>query len=266
MDAFSDLFSSSATGSSNGNVKPRTGMTLAERLARAKDSRRVEERRMDVGPQDTTWLGLDSLAHPGIGTVQRSSDQSTISRVTGNLIEKDDLGLDNFSSVSSSTPVGTSVLQPRPQQSSIKPATLWDLQDFASPTSSAQSSRPSSQPKVQQKSKLISNEFDSSGLDFDIIIQDAENPLEESRAGMGLLDGDDSAADLGLGTQTKDLLYQDPDFSADGVDSRADDDILGILSQPVEVVKAQTRTQVNFTPFCDFWISSFIPHCVRYFP
>src|SRR5260221_1483218 len=112
MDAFSDLFSSSATGSSNRNVKSQTGMTLAERLARAKDPRRVEERRMDVGPQDTAWLGLDSLAHPGSGTAQQSSDQSTISRVTGTLSEKDDLGWGNFSLVSSTTQAETSVLNP----------------------------------------------------------------------------------------------------------------------------------------------------------
>jgi hypothetical protein len=50
------------------------------------------------------------------------------------------------------------------------------------------------------------------------------------------------------------------EFSSGGIGNRGisdDDDILGILSQPVEVVKAQTQTQVNLIPYLDFLLFVF---------
>ena len=242
-------------------------MTLAEKLAleaQAKHSRGVKEELQlgtNVGSQDSAWLGLDSLARPA------PSDRSTLS---GTLKAGDDWGLGDFSSFSTSTTsaappsttIQTPLSHPQPQ---LKPAKLWDLQDFTSPpSSSAHSSRPSSQQKARQHSQLNPTKFNSTVLDFDITIQD-----DSTRAGSGLLDLDDGAADfnLGLAEQRKGLLDQDPDFN-DTVDNRGgDDDILGMLSQPVEVVKAQTQPQVGFflPLFWDLWILLFFACPVELF-
>ena len=244
VDAFSDLFSSTSSAAGTSQT-----MTLAEKLAleaQAKHSRVVGEGhqlKTNVGSQDSAWLGLDSLARSA------PSDRSSVS---GNLKAGDDWGLGDFSSFSTSTTsaapstmIQTPLSHPQPQP---KPAKLWDLQDFTSPSSSAHSSRPSSQQKARQNSQLNPTKFKSTVLDVDITIQDdADDP---SRAGSGLLDLDDGATDFNLDSseQRKGLLGQDLDFN-DTVDNRGDDDILGILSQPVEVVKAQTQTQVSFSAF-----------------
>jgi len=242
VDAFSDLFSStasSATGYSNINVKSQTGMTIAERLAmeaEVRDSRRFggeHQLRTDVGSQDSTWVGLDSLVHSGTGNAQLSSDRSRISGTVNNLDEGDDWVLSGFtgsmSQAATSTTVRSTLSQPHPPSSS----------------------RPS-RPKSQQQSST--KKLDSSVLDFGITSQD--DPGNESRVGTGLIDLDNEAVDFNfdLGKQREGPIVGNREINDD-------DDILGMLSQPVEVVKAQTQTQVNFLPFLclDFTFLCSIP-------
>jgi hypothetical protein len=125
------------------------------------------------------------------------------------------------------------------------------LEDFISPSSSAQPSRPSSQPKAQQQSQPSSaQKFDSSDHDFNFTIHDvADGPRNESRE-RGLLDLDNDATEFNFGHREGQLDHGlGLSDSIDKQDISDHDDILGMLSQPVEVVKAQTQTQVNFLPF-----------------
>jgi hypothetical protein len=254
MDAFSGLFPSS-----NGNGKFHSGMTIAERLAieaQAKGARRVgvEPQSRTNCSQDNAWVGLDSLVQPG---ALLSSGQSGSFTSSDNSHPEDDWGLSDFrslpaTSAATSTMARLPLSQPKPLQSSLKPSSLWDLEDFASSSSSAHPSRPSSQTKSRQQSRPNSTEnVTSSSLNFDFTSQgDTDGVRNEGRAGSRLLDVDNDAAyfDFRVGEQKEGQVDQDfATISDRGMGD--DDDILGMLSQPVEVVKAQTQTQVNFFLF-----------------
>ncbi len=251
-DAFSDLFSSSTQrgGDLNGNSQD---MTIAARMAmesQTKTSKGVrgdpQPLKADVGAQDTAWVGLDSLAGSGTGFSRYQ---------TRNTMDKgDDWGLDDFGPSVTHTTRTSGLVQPQPQQPpkglSKGLKAVWDLDEFtpsASGSSSAQQSRPSSQPKSysqpQQQKPTKNVDFDSGNKEHDI---------PRRSEGVGLLDFDDDVGVLDSfgsgGGQSDGLLH--------GYDSREgrgdEDDILGMLGQPVETARAQAEAQVSF---CFFYLS-----------
>lgn len=117
--------------------------------------------------------------------------------------------------------------EPRSRTNVSSQDSAWvGLDSLVSGTASAgTSSTPLSQPRPQQKAATLWHDPDA--------------PRNKSRVERGLLDLDDDAADFDFGSgeqkESQDLIGDD-------------DDILGMLSQPVELVKAQTQMQVNFPP------------------
>jgi hypothetical protein len=249
-DAFSDLFSSSTQrgGDLNGNSQD---MTIAARMAMESQTKGVrggsQPLKADVGAQDTAWAGLDSLAGSGTGIQTRHTTSSR------KLDEEDDWGLDDFGLSATHTTRKSGLAQPQPQQPpkglSRGSKTVWDLDEFApsaSGSSSAQQSRPSSQPKSfsqPQQHKPTKKELD---IDFDS--GNKEHDIPRRSEGVGLLDFDD-ADDVGVsdsfglgGGQSDGLLLGD-----DSREGRGDeDDILGVLGQPVEAARVQAEAQVSF--------------------
>ena len=256
-DAFSDLFSSSTQrgGDLNGNSQD---MTIAARMAmesQMKTSKGVhgdsQPLKANVGVQDTAWAGLDSLAGSGTGFSKIQTRNTTSSRKLDE--EEDDWGLDDFGSSDTHTARTGGLAQPQPQQPpkglSKGLKTVWDLDEFApsaSGSSSAQPSRPSSQPKSYpqpQRPKITKIELD---IDFDS--GSKEHDIPRRSEGVGLLDLDDDD-DVGVsdsfglgGGQSDGLLHGD-----DNREGRGDeDDILGMLGKPVETARAQAEAQVSF--------------------
>lgn len=249
-DAFSDLFSSSSSKQQGSglNVKGHD-MTIAARMAMESHSKTPGAIRgvsrplnTDLRAHDTAWAGLDSLAGSGTSfSGLRPSYQTNNSTSSRKLDGDDDWGLGDFGSGASLITRTHGIAQPQPQQPlkdlSKDSTTLWDLDEIApSPflSSSAQQSRPSSQPNSHFKShqqKPTKKEFsDRPDSEYDYRDQGLDDPIPRSGEGEGLLDFD---AVLG---------------SRNG--ERGDeDDILGMLSQPVEAVKAQTEVRVSFRSF-----------------
>jgi len=277
-DAFSDLFSSSST-TSNGNGNA-SNMTLAARLAMEAKARQGStpgpaKQSSGITGSDA-WAGLDSLASGGglglgISPITVSAARPNTTATAGNLNnDEDDWGLGDFGShmkVQATVPtqnIGPSApARTQSQSSSItanKSASLWDLDDFASPQPARTNSTSSSSPNVDQKRPISRTASSQSGLrkaadtfqddtfnlaspdaDFDFGNREDDYPASarsqgRNGIGRGLLDSDDEGDGFG---QAQDRNGRHSVISAD------DDDILGMLSQPVEAVKAKTSNQPN---------------------
>ncbi|KIK80583.1 hypothetical protein PAXRUDRAFT_833439 [Paxillus rubicundulus Ve08.2h10] len=213
-DAFSGLFSASS-GTSQASIRT---MTMAERAALAN---KTKAQSYTAGSESSaatssTWAGLDSLAQPTSATKPTTSVSST-SNATDFLFDNvqattstslpnintpsnDDWGLSEFSSplpVAKSNSPSTLVSISKSAATS-KPKTLWDLDDFASP----------SQPPIPSHSPSGTPR----GFDFG----DRED---------GLLQGDHSDGEDTFGLRA-------PGASPGGP-SAQEDDLLGDLAKPV---------------------------------
>jgi hypothetical protein len=212
-NSFADLWNTSAPLSAK--PKPQT-LTLAARLAEENDKRHRAATTVELQPHKapdvshSAWAGLDSL------------DSSIKAKVD----DDDDWGLRDFGSAaavdSDSNPKSTSMSKklwdlddfvsstgPTPYSKSTSTSkTLWDLDDFASSTG------PTPQPESTSTSKTLwdLDNFASSTI-----------PTPPRSTPMHFLDDDN-----------------DHDNLLGGIGNHEDEeDILGVLSKPVEVVIAK---------------------------
>ncbi|KAF7975610.1 hypothetical protein HWV62_9191 [Athelia sp. TMB] len=216
-DAFSSLLSGSMAGSDSAN------MTIAQRAAMVETQRRDDAmRKMEASrKQSEAWAGLDSLGSGRKALAQQSSTElddddwgfgasnsSSTSKAppakttSPPTIEEDDWGLGDFVSAPSSNSVSSSK-KPSSQSnnaSSSQSQSIWDLDEFASPSTSAPA-KPKSAPR---------SDTNSPALDFDF--GDRED---------GLLDEGDDDDESAYGANNKYRRNDD------------EDDILGMLSKPV---------------------------------
>ncbi|CAA7269810.1 unnamed protein product [Cyclocybe aegerita] len=186
-DAFSDLFSSSK-GSNGGTA----GMTLAARLAMEAQQRSGSQSRNSIGsgsspkpaeqqPANDAWAGLDSLAGGGGLVGLAGSGGNTKPSVRVMINDHDDWGLGDFGKASTSTstmakPPSRSTSQAAAAASkptASKGKTLWDLDEFASPSAAPASisrsgSSLSHSSHRQTEPTLFQDEHvDSPDADFD---------------------------------------------------------------------------------------------------
>jgi len=240
-DAFGDLFASSSSSAAAGGSP--ASMTIAARMAMEAQQKSSADRSGSLLPQktnvpahDSAWAKLDSLvaARDGFGGIQPPIQATTSRKVDLD----DDWGLGDFGS--STVPNTTSSKsipqpQPRPGKSSSKTTTVspWDPDEFATP--SPHLSRPSSQLKTDRQK----DHFDSPDADFDFGNREDLPPEPHTRGALLDFDG---VVDDDFGPREGLLDSFGNDSPVDGIGrTRDDDDILGMLSKPVEVVKAQTQ-------------------------
>ena len=240
-DSFADLWNISAPLP----AKPKSHtLTLAARLAE-EDNKRYRSTTATVGVQShkapdvshEAWVGLDSLE-------------------SGNAVKVDDVddwGLKDFGS--------TATANPNPTSNS---KTLWDLDDFSSSTQSTsalpsaasyQNSKPQSRPisrsaSHHSSSQIHQQKVDSPDMDFDFgLREDQDQDLKSSN----FLDDDDhdhliSNHEQGKGFDVHRVMRG-------GTVDEDEEDILGVLSRPVEDVIAN---KVFLFPF--LCIRSFFLH------
>ncbi|KAF9222857.1 hypothetical protein BS17DRAFT_818174 [Gyrodon lividus] len=211
-DAFSGLFIAS-TGSSLASTG---SMTMAERAALAQKAKAQKSYSVKSGssaPTSSAWAGLDALAQPTSNVAASSTTDdfdfafdsvptTSNSPLNNNSINNDDWGLSEFSSpppvIQSNSPFTaapiTKSASASASASASKPQTLWDLDEFASPSHQQPSCSHTGTPR-----------------DFDF--GDRED---------GLLGGDDSEAKNACGLRA----------SSSGANTH-EDDILGDLGKPV---------------------------------
>ncbi|KIJ57961.1 hypothetical protein HYDPIDRAFT_34639, partial [Hydnomerulius pinastri MD-312] len=163
-DAFSGLFSSSM-GSLGGGQASTGNMTMAERAALAQKSKVQQYSGASSGSGygngggaasvvPSAWDGLDSLAQTArpaaVSPPQDDFDfafesaPTTTNKASTSLVDNndDDWGLSEFSSPQSKSPSITTTTAPTSKPASTsKPQTLWDLDDFVSPSSQTAPSR-----------------------------------------------------------------------------------------------------------------------------
>jgi len=290
-DAFGDLFAGTTTV--GGGVNGTKNMTLAARLALEKQqAQQLSGAKKSnggtgggvKGGNNEVWLGLDSLG--GLGGVVGNGNGASSHKADD---DEDDWGLSDFGSggrnTSSRVGGGNATVQPsQPQPARAKSTTLWDLDDFASSSSTAPSLAPPAPTSTSHSSSSLSNNkgktkpkyqepehVDSPDEDFDF--GGREDRVDDIRRGgggggggsssrnqkrsqgeKGLLDlddlGDREARDGLLGDDDDDFAVLGGggggrgNSEASSHQQEEDDDILGMLSKPVEVVRASTREKV----------------------
>jgi len=256
-DAFGDLLSLSGV-TPNAN----TNMTIAERQRilqqRQASSSKFTSNTLGVKDNMGQWKGLDSLV----------AASSTTSGTTPLVNHDDDWGLGDFASVSATktTPepkpaAGTELLwdvddftspdpsQPRSNAShsaanrstpqlnkASQPAeakTLWDLEEFISPSSS--SVHP---PSSSTKTKTIETTFDSPENDFDFGSREDQD-FKEHRP----------KQDYPWSDATTSFSNHNHIHEQDG----DEDDILGLLSKPVDEVVTKQVCVCFLSPYC--WLT-----------
>ncbi|KAF4617970.1 hypothetical protein D9613_013024 [Agrocybe pediades] len=270
-----------STNASNMTLAARLAMEAksSQSNGRGSPSGSMNQPQHSAGVADSAWAGLDSLASGGGGlglgisptpasTVRGTS--SSTSRV--NVNDEDDWGLGDFGAPTKVQPTTTTsssrssrpAAPERTQSSSStsngkKPTTLWDLDDFASPQPA--NTRPSSSLLDVDQTRPISRTGSSQSggqksldafeddaykvaspdADFDFGNREDDYPASarsqgRSGAGRGLLDSDDEGDMFGRA--------QNPNRPSGVATAHTDeDDILGMLSQPVEAVKAKTTSR-----------------------
>ena len=273
-DAFGDLFSSSK--GDNGSGQAHAGMTLAARLAMEAQQRsqaQVPGSKLQSQPQRSNgggdaWAGLDTLAG-GFGVLGGGSGSAGASHAPTKPVkvdDTDDWGLGDFGA-SSSKPQ-RSQPQPKPQPQTQQKKTLWDLDDFATPNAAASSSSSSlhTPPQAQSISRSgssasqrprVPEHIDSPDDDFDFGNREDEPTPRRAVANSGLLDldDDDFGASQTSRTQRAGLLGSDDEGDdwgsirderrgTSGGFQEEEEDVLGMLSKPVEVVRASSRVSL----------------------
>ena len=272
-DAFGDLFSSSKGG--NGSGQTHAGMTLAARLA-MEAQQRSQAQVPGSNPQSQSqqsngggdaWAGLDTLAG-GFGVLGGESGSASASHAPKKPVkvdDTDDWGLGDFGA-SSSKPQ-RSQPQPKPQPQTQQKKTLWDLDDFATPNAAASSSSSlRTPPQAQSISRSgssasqrprVPEHIDSPDDDFDFGNREDEPTPRRAVAKSGLLDldDDDFGASQTSRTQRAGLLGSDDEGDdwgsirderrgTSGGFQEEEEDVLGMLSKPVEVVRASSRVSL----------------------
>jgi len=226
-------------------------MTLAARLALEKQQQQLNAGKTSNaanGGISEVWMGLDSLG--GLGGRNEKP-------------EKNDWGLGDLgrgSKPSGVTRPTTEVALPTTQQAT---KTLWDLDGFASPSPSLTPPPPHTiAPQPSRSSSLSTAKHkpnDSSSI--------GRNKNKEVNDARTTFDTPDDDFDFG-GTEDRGLLDLDLNDDVDCREQRNgkgnrtpeddDDDILGMLSKPVEVVRASTRKKV-----CSFHVP--FSNCSHYY-
>ena len=221
-DSFADLWNTSAPLPAK--PKPQT-LTLAARLAEERKRQPATTATVDLQSQKTTdishatWAGLDSLD----GGIKVRVDVD------------DDWGLRDFGSSATAAAAANSGSNPKSTSTS---KTLWDLDDFTStpPRSTASFLNPQSRPISRSTSSLSHHpssqpKVDSPDMDFDF---GSREDRDEDR---------DILPTQALKPSTSILHLLDSDNEHDslmgGTVDHEDEDILGVLSKPVEVVIAK---------------------------
>jgi hypothetical protein len=210
-------------------------MTLAARLALEKQQQQLNAGKTSNaadGGISEVWMGLDSLG--GLGGRNEKPE------------EKDVWGLGRASKPSGVARPTTEIILPTTQQAT---KTLWDLDGFASPSPSLTPPPPHTiapQPSRSSSSSIPKHKpNDSSSI--------GRYKNKEANDARAIFDTPDDDFDFG-GREDRGLLDLDVDDDVDyrgqrnGKGNRTlevdDDDILGMLSKPVEVVRASTRRKV----------------------
>lgn len=237
-DSFADLWNTSAPLPAK--PKPQT-LTLAARLAEENDKR-----------HRATTVNLQSHKAPDVSHAAWAGLDSLDSGVKTKVDNDDDWGLRDFGSAavnSNSNPKSTSTSTSK---------TLWDLRDFASSTGPTPSrstpsylkpqsrpiSRPTSRLSNHSSSQVHQQNVNSPDMDFDFGSREdqdddrdilaTDSQALKSSAHLHLLDDDDDEHGNLMG----------------GIDNHDDEeDILGMLSKPVEVVIAKKVFLFLFTAF-----------------
>ena len=256
-DAFGDLFASSSSSATAGGSP--AGMTIAARMAMEAQQKNSADgggsflpQKTNVPAHDSAWERLDSLvaARDDFGGIQPPNRTTTSRKVDIN----DDWGLGDFAS--STIPSTTSsksvpVVQPQPRlgkpPSKTTTVSPWDLDEFASTPSPHLSRSPSQLKTDRQKSMKTEDHFDSPDVDFDFGNREDVPPEPHIRETLVDFDG---VVDDDFGREQREGLLDSfgDDSAGDAIGRlRDEDDILGVLSKPVEVVKAQTQTRVSCT-------------------
>lgn len=200
-DAFSDLIGGTISGSSMDTAN----LTIAQRAALAEKQRQEKQksRTASAATHSSAWAGLDALGGPSsfgatAATPKSSSSQADdddwtsafnepakpakpSSSVKATVPAEDDWGLDDF--VSKPAPVKA----PSPQPPS-KAGSLWELDEFTSPTPATSSLRASPAPQNDRSSTPGSFDF---GNREDGLLNDASG------------DEDDLLGELGKPVQPK---------------------------------------------------------------
>jgi hypothetical protein len=213
-NSFSDLWNTSAPLPAK--PKPQT-LTLAARLAEESDKRHRAATTVDLQPHKapdvshSAWAGLDSLD----------------SGIKAKVNDDDDWGLRDFGSAAAAV---NSDSNPK---STSKSKTLWDIDDFAYSTG------PTSHPKSTSTPKTLWD------LD-DFASSTGPTPHPESRSTSKTLWDLDNFASSTIPTPPRStpLHFLDDDNDHDnlmgGIGNHEDEeDILGVLSKPVEVLIAK---------------------------
>ncbi|TFK33258.1 hypothetical protein BDQ12DRAFT_658124 [Crucibulum laeve] len=218
-DAFGDLLGSSLAGGTNG-----VNMTIAERAAQAEKQRleQMQRRQQEVKKQASAWDGLDTL---GISNAKPSSSSSSAM--------DDDWGFGSSLAAPAS--------KPTPQRTPPPPVVAvdddWGLSEFS--TAPIPQSQPPPSRSTSQTSKSPSlwdlDEFSSPPS----AARSPSPPIPAKRR-------PDSPGDFDFGDR------EDGDGLLDS-NSQDEDDILGVLSKPVDAIpkgstSSLSRTQATPSP------------------
>ncbi|KAI6128761.1 hypothetical protein EDD17DRAFT_1637390 [Pisolithus thermaeus] len=175
-DAFSGLFDASM-GFGSGSTNATTNMSIAEKATLVQKGKELpvdKGRISSQSPVPSAWDGLDSLAQTGIPVVSStmtaapSQDDFNLTLGHAKAIQKvdsganingDDWGLSDFSSSHLSTQLKA---QPSAQS-------LWDLDDFASPSPHHSQRDASTSFKFADQNDRESALFDGTGYEDDIL-------------------------------------------------------------------------------------------------
>ena len=252
-DSFADLWNISAPLPAK--PKPQT-LTLAARLAEENNKR--HRATTTTTTTTTTTVDLQSHKAPDISNGAWAGLDSLDSGIKVKVDDGDDWGLRDFGSAavnSNSNPKSTSTSTSK---------TLWDLDDFVSSTEStpprsttASYLKPQSRPITRSTSSL------SHHSSSQVRLQNVNSP--DMDFDFGSREDQDDDRDL-LATNSKSskslgvlhLLDDDNDHDnlMDGISNHEDEeDILGVLSKPVEVVIAK-KVFYHFTVFSFLFIFS----------
>ncbi|KDR78742.1 hypothetical protein GALMADRAFT_137751 [Galerina marginata CBS 339.88] len=236
-----------------------------------------------AGYQSSAWAGLDSLAAGGLGGSKAGTSNPAV--IEDDDWGLGDFGAPTTKAMSTTKTASTSRSTPQPQPQQKKATTLWDLDDFASSPPPAHTgsdsdlgsllndiqrpvSRSASSQGTRNKPQVPASSFlDNEGLtspDTDFDFGNREDRVDEARrhhAGKGRqnrggllnLDGED---DHGYSATRKGLLDDDGDGddgwgqapTASRGGRGVEDDLLGMLGQPVEVVRAAPTQDADHAP------------------
>ena len=247
-DSFADLWNISAPLPAK--PKPQT-LTLAARLAEENDKRHRAT--------TTTAVNLQSHKAPDVSNAAWAGLDSLDSGIKVKVDDGDDWGLRDFGSAavnSNSNPKSTSTSK-----------TLWDLDDFTSSTTGPTPPRSTTASYLKPQSRPISRSTTSSlshHSSSQVHLQNVNSPdmdfdfgsREDQDDDRDILATTNSQASKSLGILH--LLDDDDDHGnlMDGISNHEDEeDILGVLSKPVEVVIAK-KVLYHFTVFFFSFYSS----------